>query len=372
LYGLVAQELLEVPPGDKFIPDGLGGLVQASYNDVYRVYFGKVPNAMFTAFEFCTLKGSYIYHDAWFVRNVWTRALMCSMYLIASFAFTSVCIGAVTDKMIILYEESLEDEKVATRLAEKHVLHLLEETFKQADMDGSGTLDRMELFSALESKTFCKYIGLLNLTKADMILLFDAIDYDDHGWVSQKNFVSKILPLRGKIAGITMWSLKGHVKALSSRVNGFLSRAEQFDRELQHQVDSIEWFCGCYGADLSARQRMAWNQVEAGRKAESREKLQSKIDAQRPRWRGRAATPTSSTHTPLAAGVSSLVEPNAFPPPPPGRPVSRSLLPSRGESRQSVVRLPGDRPGDRPSGPSAPSTRRRMRPVREGPPSGPL
>ena len=58
-----------------------------------------------------------------------------------------VCIGAVTDKMINMYQDSIQEEAASVVLAEKFVLKLLEDTFEAADADKDGTLDRAELMS---------------------------------------------------------------------------------------------------------------------------------------------------------------------------------------------------------------------------------
>ena len=62
-------------------------------------------------------------------------------------AFMGVCIGAVTDKMINMYQDSIQEEAASVVLAEKFVLKLLEDTFEAADADKDGTLDRAELMS---------------------------------------------------------------------------------------------------------------------------------------------------------------------------------------------------------------------------------
>ena len=65
----------------------------------------------------------------------------------AAMAFMGVCIGAVTDKMINMYQDSIQEEAASVVLAEKFVLKLLEDTFEAADADKDGTLDRAELMS---------------------------------------------------------------------------------------------------------------------------------------------------------------------------------------------------------------------------------
>jgi hypothetical protein len=382
VYGMFTKELLIPDENDKYIPAPVagvpGGIVRRPYIDVYNLQFRTTLNSIFTIFELSTLKGQTFLRDPYFYDIQHVRALMCLVYLLAAMAFMGVCIGAVTDKMINLYQDSIQEEAASVVLAEKFVLKLLEDTFEAADTDKNGTLDRGELMSALDSKTFTKYVELLGLTREDMILLFDAIDQDDLGMVNQRNFTDKILPLRGPVPSVNMYGLLQYVRSVSRRLERLTMRVSTLSHSLDVSLKEIEWFSGIYMSEINARQQLIWSQVEGTRMTESRARLQSKIERTRPRLRqprpvgtppGRFDTPESpggsrspkkpgqrpSAATPTIRGGSSLVEPN-FPPEPSGsRPPSRSLIPSRPSQTGSAA-----------------GYRRRTKPVREGPPSGPL
>jgi len=186
----------------------------------HRKYFGSVPKSMLTLFQIVTL-------DEWSVsvaRHVITNNR-------AFFIFFVVFIFCTTYGLLKLVVGIIVENVLAAARANKHKIARLEyesklrtldsirEIFKLADADQSGEVDLEEFKDIIQDPDVIHQLKIIGVETEEAMDLFHILDIEGEGQLSQEEFISGILKLKGPAKSKDLLAVQVLVDAMAKRMD---------------------------------------------------------------------------------------------------------------------------------------------------------
>mmetsp|Transcript_25395 Transcript_25395/g.46062 ORF Transcript_25395/g.46062 Transcript_25395/m.46062 type:complete len:628 (-) Transcript_25395:165-2048(-) len=240
----------------------------------FEDYFGTVGGTAMTLFQFAT-------RDKWADSLIWPlmdKHLPMIVFFILFFCFAGMALmNSIT---AIVVECTLASSKANAAKEEKErekqdamVLESLHKIFVDADSDGSGELDREELWSSLHKHRVKDRLKMLQIPFKDLTMLFTLLDADDSGSINCDMFFRGVTRLRGQARA-------SDVHQLSIDLNRCLTWCEESQAQVDDMNDQLASLLDNIGeTDIEIVQgdRDDRDPVLANRRARPKEKISDRI-----------------------------------------------------------------------------------------------
>lgn len=219
-------------------------------------YFGTVMRSALTFLQVLTLNDWF---DG-FVRPLmreepWLALIFFAFVIIGTFGFLNVAIGVVVKNIIETAGKHRARDERRDKRVRAAVWRDLENIFRQADVDGSGTLTVEEVVEAVNQPEIHDKLTMIDVVVHDIAGLFSVLDVDDSGMLTVDEFIEGIGRIRGPARGKDLVVAQIAVDKTLEHYQAFKEESKLF-REKLHDISEIV-------AGVTDRgERIFWNKRE--------------------------------------------------------------------------------------------------------------
>lgn len=195
--------------------------------------FGSMPKAMFTLFQMLTLESwSMLIARPLIEVNPALFVAIISFILLTTFGLLNIIVGVVVENMLSVAKQNLD---LQTKRAERQLfkeLELLRTVFGEADVDGSGAMDKREFCEICNRISVRRALHRMGVPLDQAETLFDIIDSNKMGEVSFPDFVEGVKNVRGVPTNLDMKTMIVAVKNIHKQQVRFEKESVQLQRVL--------------------------------------------------------------------------------------------------------------------------------------------
>lgn len=206
--------------------------------------FQTVGTSMFTLFE--TMSGwTLVIFQPLFDELPFFRPCFVIFYIYAAWGLLAVMTGVVSENMMAIREQMKLEEVVRETERKALAVEVLLELFRSADEDDGGEICREEFDSLMTDPAIVRKLErYTTVSPADLAELFDWIDADHDGNISQEEFVTGFKLLNEDLSVKTIIRSENHLKHELGEMERRLRRRiedklEEFIRPLIKPVRKI-------------------------------------------------------------------------------------------------------------------------------------
>lgn len=202
-----------------------------------QVMFSDVQTSMFTLFgtvsSWSLLKFSPLFEDFPILRPFFVL-----FYIYSSWALLSVMTGVVSENMIAIREQMLQDDKQKEELRKAKVTEMLNSIFKKGDVNNDGTVSRGEFELMMKNPELVKQLKYnVHMRPQDLQDLYDWLDRGDDGVISIDAFMSGFKWVNEPLKAKTLVKLQDRLnRDLTAMANDVTATLDKRIREVQQLV----------------------------------------------------------------------------------------------------------------------------------------
>jgi len=194
---------------------------QEALDDIKKM-FGTVADSMFTLFGTVS-SWSLLKFVPLFEEMPYLKPFFVLFYVYSAWALLAVMTGVVSENMIAIREQMLQEDRQKDELRRANITEHLLELFRNADIDGNGVVSREEFDAMLAKPDLVKKIQKnAHMRMSDMRELYDWIDHDGSGVITIDEFMAGFKwvnePLRAKSLVKLQERLSADLRTLESTV----------------------------------------------------------------------------------------------------------------------------------------------------------
>lgn len=199
-------------------------------------YFADLPLTMLTLLQFVCMDGAALIYKP-LIKLDWKLAIyFISIILIISIVLMNLVTAVLVNSAL---EQTNQDKEAIKAYREKERQNLVErltQIFKRLDTDGSGYLTREEIMKISEED---KQIFHETLAFGNPIIVFDALDADDSGYVSVQEFCDGIWNVAISNSPIEIKRMEKQVDHIRKQLIALNLRLQD-SRQWKHNTNSFE------------------------------------------------------------------------------------------------------------------------------------
>jgi len=200
---------------------------------------------------------------------------------VCTFGVLNVIIAVMVERTLTIAKENRDIIGGVLEKTEKELLKSMAEDFFALDEDGNGELDQEEFTNLIHTPNFSFKLRLLGIFEDEAESLFDLMDADSSGSVSPEEFIAGLQKLKGPAKGQDLVQLISFSQKQCSRASKFCERIAKLNAKadvIQKRLFSIG---GGLSSELRDRKAAAYRKDDVWRKAEDRQKVIGRLDADR-------------------------------------------------------------------------------------------
>lgn len=190
--------------------------------------FGTMPKAMFTLFQMLTLESwSMLIARPLMVVNPALFVPLITFLLLTTFGLLNIIVGVVVENTLSVAKQNMD---LQTKRAERQLLkelELLRTVFEEADVDGSGTMDKREFCDICNTTSVRRALQRMGVPLDQSETLFDIIDSGNTGEVNFPSFIEGVKNVRGVPTNLDM-------KTMMVAVRNIRKQQVRFEKESVH------------------------------------------------------------------------------------------------------------------------------------------
>eukprot|EP00435_Cladocopium_sp_Y103_P017624 s3427_g4.t1 len=203
--------------------------------------FGSMPKAMFTLFQMLTLESwSMLIARPLIEVNPALFVVVISFILMTTFGLLNIIVGVVVENTLSVAKQNMD---LQTKRAERQLfkeLELLRTVFEEADVDGSGTMDKREFCEICNTISVRRALHRMGVPLDQAETLFDIIDSNKMGEVSFPDFVEGVKNVRGVPTNLDMKTMIVAVKNIHKQQVRFEKESVQLQRVLLEFIQEAQ------------------------------------------------------------------------------------------------------------------------------------
>lgn len=212
----------------------------SGWNDC-SMLFGSMPKAMFTLFQMLTLESwSMLIARPLIEVNPALFVAVISFILLTTFGLLNIIVGVVVENTLSVAKQNMD---LQTKRAERQLfkeLELLRTVFEEADVDGSGTMDKKEFCEICNTISVRRALHRMGVPLDQAETLFDIIDSNKMGEVSFPDFVEGVKNVRGVPTNLDMKTMIVAVKNIHKQQVRFEKESVQLQRVLLEFIQEAQ------------------------------------------------------------------------------------------------------------------------------------
>lgn len=212
----------------------------ATWNDC-SMLFGTMPKAMFTLFQMLTLESwSMLIARPLIEVNPALLVAIISFLLLTTFGLLNIIVGVVVENTLSVAKQNMD---LQTKRAERQLfkeLELLRTVFEEADVDGSGTMDKREFCEICNTISVRRALQRMGVPLDQSETLFDIIDSNKTGEVTFPDFVEGVKNVRGVPTNLDMKTMIVAVRNIHKQQTRFEKESVQLQRVLLKFIEEAQ------------------------------------------------------------------------------------------------------------------------------------
>jgi len=212
----------------------------ATWNDC-SMLFGTMPKAMFTLFQMLTLESwSMLIARPLIEVNPALFVAIISFLLLTTFGLLNIIVGVVVENTLSVAKQNMD---LQTKRAERQLfkeLELLRTVFEEADVDGSGTMDKREFSEICNTISVRRALQRMGVPLDQSETLFDIIDSNKTGEVTFPDFVEGVKNVRGVPTNLDMKTMIVAVRNIHKQQTRFEKESVQLQRVLLKFIEEAQ------------------------------------------------------------------------------------------------------------------------------------
>jgi voltage-gated sodium channel len=167
-----------------------------------QISFRDVPTSVFTLFIVITQDNWRKIADPLIVQYPFARVLFVPFIFFASWIMISVLTAVASDSMVSATSDKKEDEVKKQMARAAAFITFLEESFRAADADGSGTLDKNEFEKMVGQEVVHQEMSRLgfSMSEEELIKVWDILDVEGSGELHIQDFVAGLSYMQEKLS----------------------------------------------------------------------------------------------------------------------------------------------------------------------------
>eukprot|EP00931_Biecheleriopsis_adriatica_P005041 TRINITY_DN106609_c0_g1_i1.p1 TRINITY_DN106609_c0_g1~~TRINITY_DN106609_c0_g1_i1.p1 ORF type:complete len:625 (-),score=119.53 TRINITY_DN106609_c0_g1_i1:56-1900(-) len=209
-------------------------------------YWGTVPRSAYSLFQVIT-------RDGWLSSMVqplvfddpWLFGLFGLFFAIGSMALSNTIVGVVVECTMGAAKVSTDLQNQEKKRLDEMVMQSLRQIFREADTDGSGSLDMDELHEIISKYQVRDRLKLLQIPFADLDLLFTLLDVDGNGTVNTDMFFRGCAKLRGPAMACDLHQLSIDLNTNLERLDENADQLRGVNHTLGTVLDQVDEMDAC-------------------------------------------------------------------------------------------------------------------------------
>jgi voltage-gated sodium channel len=205
--------------------------------------FGSVGTSMLTLFELMAHPNLSIYAPVWEAQGEGWKIVFIAFTIVGSWAMLSLLTGVIAENMLQKSQARKEEMSLEQEKKRRQFLERVGALFKKIDVNGDGDMSREEFDQALPAIIKLMEEEEVNVSMADLISVFETIDFDGSGSIDMDEFLNGMVYLSADLRAIHVVQvqymvMKDHVRILH-RLQEISEKYDEQISSLKRQIDEL-------------------------------------------------------------------------------------------------------------------------------------